>query len=85
MTAHRRDVGAELVAALMWGPKTVPQLVEHVGAKERNVRQWLDIFRRSGVVYVFGEAPPSGRGGRPACLYAMQSTPFHFDDVEIAA
>jgi predicted transcriptional regulator len=77
MSSHRQ-LGAEIMAALMWGPKTVPQLVEHVGAKERNVRQWVDVLKQSGVVYVREVAPRNEKGG--GRLYAVQSTPFHFDD-----
>lgn len=47
---NKRALVAEMVAALMWGPKTRIELSEITGAHEYSVRLWLSALRDAGVV-----------------------------------
>jgi len=72
-----RTNGAEILAALMWGPKTTAQLTEQVGTTRFAIHDWIKALRRSGVVYVHAWR---SEGTARAPIFAVQSTPFHFED-----
>lgn len=72
-----RTNGAEILAALMWGPKTAAQLAEQAGTTRFVVYDWVAVLRLSGVVYV--REYVRCRGAQ-APVYAVQSTPFAFED-----
>lgn len=48
---HHRIYVSEIIAQLMWGPKTCKQLVQAIGSNRWTVDKWLHSFERSGVVY----------------------------------
>jgi len=77
-----RPIAADIIAALMWGPKTVREIREITGASKEAIGAWLVAFEDAGVVYRKGReaAPLSEDGvraaGERAVIFAMQPTPF---------
>lgn len=68
---------ADLVAALMWGPKTYESLSEMTGVTEHAVARMLREFRRAGVVVKAGREPPrTPRASHGPQLWAMADKPF---------
>lgn len=69
------DLIAEVIAALMWGPKSKGDLHEITGYSEVPVNQLVKALENSGVIYRHSERP--GVTGRSAQLFAMRPLPFH--------
>ena len=72
-TVPARQQVAELMAQLLWGPKTVRELVAAVGADAATISHWLRELRAAGVVHVSGYRRT---GARPARVWALQTRPF---------
>lgn len=71
--------GSEIVAALMWGPKTWKEVSDQVGLQCGTTAQgWLRELRRAGVIYVHSYSKPTR--GRAARKFAVQSKPFEIPD-----
>ena len=68
------EVSAEIIAALMWGPKTTGELVEYVGIARANVWRHRRALAESGVVHIC-----DWRDARQA-VYALQPKPFALTD-----
>lgn len=68
----RRLEVAEIIRALMDGPKTVDDLLDFVDMSEEIVRLWLQAFHESGIVRLTARRPQ---------VYAIQSKPFAQPDV----
>ena len=68
-----RGRGAELIAALMKGPRTIPELLDVIGntytGAHGGVRAWLEELRASGVVRIAGKRRTTRR---LATVWAMQ-------------
>lgn len=72
-TKPRRDNVAEMIRALMDGPKTVDDLREFVDLSLLVIREWLNAFHDAGVIRICERV-----GG--ACVYEMQPSPFAVPD-----
>lgn len=77
--ASRRPAwyAAEIAAALMWGPKSRPQICEAVGLDPEigwMIQKYLDQFKASGAVYYAGFT----RLRHP--IYGWQPRPFELPD-----
>lgn len=73
---------SEVLAQLMWGPKTANELAEAVGMERASIYRITDAFRRSGVVYIHSyRRRADGRGWGPS-VFAIQSTPFANEDAK---
>jgi predicted transcriptional regulator len=83
MAAKRRVLGAEFIAALMWEPRTLTQLTEHVGTSKGTVMGWIKELRTAGVVYIHSYRPQR-KGGNYSKVYAIQPKPFEHSDAEFA-
>ena len=71
------EVSAEVLAGLLWGSKTITELGEYVGLRQRSAHRLLKHlrqFRAAGVVYV------SGYSVRLTPVYAVQPKPFAVPD-----
>lgn len=75
MAFPRFDLIAEVIAALMWGPKSERDLNEITGYTAQPLNHLVRALEASGVVYRHSERP--GTKGRPAQLFAMRPLPFH--------
>lgn len=73
----RRDNVAELVRALMDGPKTADELDEFVDLSKEVVRAWLRSFHEAGVIRISERLP----GNLP--VYEHQTSPFALSDVPL--
>lgn len=73
------EVGAELVASLMWGPKTTHDLVAASGANRDTVGRWLKAMHASGIVRIGGYRSDNRAVIR---LWELQSKPFALPDAE---
>jgi hypothetical protein len=82
MSKHREnphDRAAEIIAALMHGPRTRADLLDWLGMHHGNLVPLLNqltAFRRSGVIYRSGLTP------RGAEIISLQTKPFEHPDVE---
>ena len=66
--------GAELIAALMKGPKSVPELMPIIGVHPRShggIHRWMREFRASGVVRIVGR-----KARTRAYVFALQKEVF---------
>lgn len=73
------EVGAEIFAALMWGPKTWQQVEEQAGLTGGTSVKWLRALQDSGIIRVCGYTPnaPRQKGAR---IWALQTAPFALPD-----
>lgn len=71
---------ADLIAALMWGPKTYRELIEETGCDYQTIQGYVQSLRAAGVVYLSGHRPVP-TGGSPAMVFSLQPSPFAHDDV----
>lgn len=71
----RRDNVAELIRALMDGPKTVEELAEFVELSDVIIREWCRAFHEAGVIRICDRLP----GNLP--VYEHQASPFAKPDV----
>lgn len=71
---------AEIVAALMWGPKRDQELMEIIGVHHVTLSKCMSALRDSGVVYRKSAIRKPGQGGRPQKPWALQPKPFEFSD-----
>lgn len=85
MTARRScyEIGAEIVATLLHGPRTWPEVEEQaglVGSKDTSAH-WLEQLRASGVLRVCGyrRSEHAAKVGRLARVYELQA-PFARED-----
>ena len=69
-----RGQTAELIASLMWGPKTYRQLHEATGMSRPRLIAWLRNLVESGVVYKVKE--PVGTRRQPLFIFGMCTKPF---------
>lgn len=76
-TKPRRDNVAEMIRALMDGPKTVEELMEFVDLSQLVVREWLNALHEAGVIRICERLP----GNLP--VYEHQRTPFALPDVPL--
>jgi hypothetical protein len=81
----RRDTVAEIIAALMWEPKTVDQIVEITGCAVSSARGWINAFHDSGLVRISARLPRekfegAQQYGRRRILWAWQAKPFDQED-----
>lgn len=74
-----REIGAEIMAALLWEPKTWREVEEQVGITDGPTScGWLKELRRAGVIYVHSyRRPKSGMAPR---VFAVQPKPFERPD-----
>ena len=75
----------ELVAALMWGPKSRGELAEYCGADLETIDRHLAQARNAGLIYRCGirsSPDPVGhrRSGYPEVLHALQRVPHEKSD-----
>lgn len=82
----RRDTVTEIIAALLWGGKTIDQLIEFTGCAEMTAREWVHAFHRSGLVRIAGRLPREKAEGaqqyaRRRVVWEWQNTPFANPDV----
>lgn len=75
MPFPRFDLIAEVIAALMWGPKSQKEMTEITGYNCQGVNHMLRALEASGVVYRHSTRPSTR--GMPAQLYAMRLLPHH--------
>lgn len=73
------EMHAEVLAALMWGPKMTSQLVEVVDTSSEAVRRWLEALHASGVIRISGEDDRDGKGRRER-IWELQPKPFALPD-----
>lgn len=73
------EMHAEVLAALMWGPKMTSQLHEVVDCSEMSVRRWLETMHASGLVRISGEDQREGFGRRQR-IWELQKAPFALPD-----
>lgn len=71
----RKADAAELIRALMDGPKTSEELGEVVHMTGRAVLSWLRAYREAGIVYIADRLPGQ------CFVYALQTKPFANPDV----
>ena len=71
----RRDEVAELIRALMDGPKTVEELGEFVTFRREVIRSWCEAFHAGGVIRICDRKP----GNVP--VYEHQKSPFALPDM----
>ena len=71
------QIAAEIIAALLKGPRTWPDLQQMVGLCEASALRWKQALRASGVLRVCGWS--QGDTGRPAAVYELQK-PFERED-----
>jgi hypothetical protein len=76
-----RDIGAEIITALMWGPKTQAELTEYAGLQHSSTRMWLRDLRAAGAIYVHSFRKPAR--GQLARVFAIQAKPFEIPDAQI--
>ena len=81
----RRDTIAEIIACLVWQPKTIDQIIETTGCAESTARAWINAFHASGLVRIAERLPrEKGEGlqqyGRRRVLWAWQAKPFEIED-----
>lgn len=73
------DRAAEIIAALMHGPRTRADLLDWLGMHPSNLMplaNQINAFRRSGVIYRSGLTPQGGE------ILSLQPSPFHHPDYE---
>jgi hypothetical protein len=73
------EVGAEIVAALMHGPRTWPEIEEQVGISATHSLKWLRQFRASGVLRIKGYRATGKRRARVWELQAPFAKPDEID------
>lgn len=73
------EMHAEVLAALMWGPKMTSQLVEVVDCSGMSIGRWLEAMHASGVVRISGEDDRAGVGRRQR-IWELQPKPFALPD-----
>lgn len=73
------EMHAEIVAALMWGPKLTSQLIEVTEFGSTAVNHWLEALHASGVIRISGEDAREGAGRRQR-IWELQVTPFALPD-----
>jgi len=85
---HNRNRGikiaqhAEVIAAFLWGPKTIVEAAEYVGCERSTIERWIPELRASGVIYIHSYAPKQvsakGKpvGGLQPARWAVSSKPF---------
>lgn len=69
----------ELLAQLLWGPKTADELRTAVGCSERCIGDWLRAMREGGVVRLAGKVRSTAPSGY-RYLYVLQRQPFELPD-----
>lgn len=72
---------SEIIACIMWGPKTFNEIHEATGVTQTTVKRWIHAFRKSGLVRIVEHIPREGKGGRSELRFGWQSKPFEFEDV----
>lgn len=76
-------IAAEIVAALMFGPKTLPELAQYLGVDPNRTKpirdSYIAEFLQSGVIYICGRYG----GARQLPIYCIQPSPFAFDSVPL--
>lgn len=82
----RRDTVSEIVASLMWEPKTVDQVVEVTGCAVSTARSWIRAFHASGLVRIAARLPRekfegAQQYGRRRIMWEWQTKPFAQEDV----
>lgn len=63
----------EIVAALMYRARSIPDLMDYSGSGENGVRGALDRLRERGLVYISGHLRS---GKQHPAIYSLQVTPF---------
>ncbi|HEY9138771.1 MAG TPA: hypothetical protein VIM67_10890 [Terriglobus sp.] len=71
---------AEIVAALMWGPKKDAELMEILGVNHVMLSKCTHALKASGVIYRKSAIRVPGQSGRPQKPWAIQSKPFACED-----
>ena len=76
--------GSDIIAALLWGPKTLFELVDEVQVQRQTLRRWLLALRAAGVIYQIGTVRSThGQGFGPRrVVWALQPKPFHHPDTK---
>lgn len=73
------EIGSEIVAHLMWGPKTWPEVEVALGLTGGTSRHWLAQLRASGVIRICGYTV-AARQRRRARIWSIQTAPFALPD-----
>lgn len=73
------EVGAEIMAALMWGPKTWQQVEEQAGLTGNTSVKWMHSLHESGVIRISGYTQPAVQH-KPARIWSLQTRPFALPD-----
>lgn len=68
----------EIIAALMYRPRSIPDLMDYSGAGENGVRGALDRLRERGLVRISGR---TRNGKQWPAVYSLQVTPFAEPDI----
>ena len=71
---------AEIVAALMWGPKKDAELMQIVGVDHSGLNRCTLALQESGVIYRKSADKVPGQPGRPQKPWALQTKPFAMKD-----
>lgn len=71
---------AEIVAALMWGPKKDKELMEIAGMTRNHLSRCVEALQSSGVIYRTQAVRIPGKPGRPEKPWALQIKPFEMKD-----
>lgn len=72
---------AEIIAALMWGPKTDAELMQVVEGNQRaSLTRCTSALHESGVIYRTSALKVAGKPGRPERPWALQTKPFALKD-----
>lgn len=73
----------DVMALIRKAPRTERELVEVVGLDPKTVQHHIAMLRSEGHIRISGMREPTGRG-KPARLYAWQTTLFGEPDAEVS-
>lgn len=82
----RRETVADIVAALMWKPKTIHEVIAETGCAETTARSWVHALHAAGVVRIAERLPREKSEGaiQYGCrriVWEWQTTPFLKEDI----
>lgn len=66
----------EIMAALMWGPKTTLEIAQYSGVAQETVRKWVNALAESGVAVEAGTRLTTPTARCPAKLWTLAVVPF---------
>lgn len=74
------DGPADMMALLLWAPRSIPEVVSLTGMQRDRVVNWFKHLHDAGVIRVAGKRPPDGTPGNRPLVYEMQVRPFEIED-----